>query len=173
MIPSRPQPQQPLRQQPPNQRPSRWPPLIILVPSVVVSRVGTVLPLVYLVLRSLEAGEGVWSFVLRPRTLGVVWRSLALAFCVTTASLALALAHRLAHLAHHLSAAASLWFVLSVLPLVIPSFVGAFALVSAFAPGGLITGWLEGWLPFDVPSPYGFWGRVCRAYALSTTPICF
>ena len=118
---------------------------------------SVLLPLVYLVLRSFEAGEGVWSFALRPRTLGVVWRSLSLAFCVTTASLALALPIAWLTLRTTL-ALRQVWFVLTVLPLVIPSFVGAFALVSAFAPGGLITDWLEGWLPFDVPSPYGFWG---------------
>ena len=86
---------------------NRWPPLIILLPSVVVAA-SVLLPLVYLVLRSFEAGADVSSFILRPRTLGVVWRSLALAFCVTTASLALALAYRLAHAAHGLGVAAAL-----------------------------------------------------------------
>ena len=149
VIPSaQPQP----RQGQPKGRTNRWPPLIILLPSVVVAA-SVLLPLVYLVLRSLEAGADVSSFILRPRTLGVVWRSLALAFCVTTASLALALPIAWLTLRTDL-ALRRLWFVLAVLPLVIPSFVGAFALVSAFAPGGLITAWL----PVAVPSPYGFWG---------------
>ena len=149
MIPSRPNKQP---RQLASQRPSRWPPLIILVPSVVVAA-SVLLPLVYLVLRSFEAGADVWSFALRPRTLGVVWRSLALAFCVTTASLVLALPIAWLTLRTNL-ALRRLWFVLSVLPLVIPSFVGAFAFVSTFAPGGLVTAWL----PFDLPSPYGFPG---------------
>jgi iron(III) transport system permease protein len=133
-------------------RPSRrWPPLVVLIPSVVVAT-AVVLPLIYLVIRAFEAGPGVWGFIARPRTLQVVWTSVWLAFAVTTATLLISLP--IAWLTTRTDLRfRRFWFVLAVLPLVIPSYVGAYAFVSAFAPGGLISGALG----FRI-NVYGFWG---------------
>ena len=132
-------------------RSRRWPPLIVLLPTIAVT-VSVLLPLVYLGIRALEAGPDVWSFMLRPRTLQVVWTSMALSVLVTTASLMLALP--IAWLVTRSDLRyRRFWFVAAVLPLVIPSYVGAYAFVSAFAPGGLISGAVG--LNIGV---YGFWG---------------
>ena len=138
----------------PSYKQKRWPPLLILVPGVVVA-VAVLLPLVYLLLRAFQAGPEVFSYILRPRTLGVLWRSTALAFCVTTASLLIALPIAWLTLRTSLPFR-NVWFVLTVLPLVIPSYVGSYALVSAFAPGGLVSRWFK--LP--LPDIYGFGGAL-------------
>lgn len=129
----------------------------MVVPSVLVAA-AVLLPLVYLVVRSLGVGGDLVSFVLRPRTLKVVWTSLALAFGVTSLSLLIALPIAWLTLRTDLSNK-RIWFVLAVLPLVIPSYVGSYAFVSAFAPGGLVTEWVEG-VGVRLPSPYGFWGAM-------------
>lgn len=139
---------------PPNPRKSsgRWPPLVLLVPGVVVAT-AVLLPLIYLLIRALGAGEGLWDFVFRPRTLRTLWLSLSLAFTVTTASLFIALPIAWLTLRTNLKGK-RFWFVLTILPLVIPSYVGSFSLISAFAPGGLA----EQALGLKFPSVYGFWG---------------
>jgi iron(III) transport system permease protein len=120
---------------------------------------AVLLPLVYLVLRSVEAGPGIWTFILRPRTVEVLWRTLLLATSVTTVSLLLALPVAWLTLRTDLPLR-RFWFVLCLLPLVIPSYVGAFAMVSAFAQGGLVSSWLSSWLNVSLPSVYGFWGAL-------------
>ena len=140
----------------------RRPPALLLLPSVVVA-VAVLLPLAYLAVRATGASGGVWAYLLRPRTLSVLGRTLLLVTSVSLLSVVIALPIAFITARTRLPAR-QLWFVLAVLPLVIPSYVGAYAYVSAFAPGGLVSGWLGIQLPV-----YGFWGALI-VLTLSTYP---
>lgn len=116
---------------------SRWPPPAIWIPALLVAAAMT-LPLVYLVLRSLENGWGeFFEVALRPRTLAVLARSVVLATVVTAASVAVAVP--LAWLTTRTDLPGRrAWAVLAALPLVVPSYVGGLVLVSTFGPRGLL-----------------------------------
>ncbi len=133
------------------------PPAAVWVPALLVAAAMT-LPLVYLVLRSLENGWGEFlEVVLREKTLGVLTRSMALAAVVTVASVAVAVP--LAWLTARTDLPGRrVWAVLAALPLVIPSYVGGFVLVSMFGPRGLLQGALAPLGVERLPEIYGLPG---------------
>ena len=152
-------------------RGGRRPPLLLWVPAAVVVA-AMLLPLAYLVARSLEGGpEGVAEVVLDGETLVVLGRSALLAGTVTAASVAIAVP--LAWLTARTDLPGrKAWAVLAALPLVVPSYVGGFVLVSALGPRGMLQGFLE---PFGVerlPEIYGFPGAAL-ALTLFTYPYVF
>lgn len=116
------------------------------------------LPLIYLVIRTANAGGDSWDLLARFETVRVLGRTALLAVAVTGASLALALP--LAWLTVRTDLPGRrLWSVLTVLPLIVPSYVGAMALISALGPRGLLQHALSG--PFGVdrlPDLHGFSG---------------
>ncbi|MEW6635861.1 MAG: iron ABC transporter permease [Actinomycetota bacterium] len=131
-----------------------------------------VLPLIYLVVRSLEGGwEEFAEVLLEAETLAVLARSALLAAAVTAASVAVAVP--LAWLTARTDLPGRrVWAVLGALPLVIPSYVGGFVLVSALGPRGMLQEALE---PFGVerlPEIYGFPGAAL-ALTLFTYPYVF
>ena len=152
-------------------RGARRPPLLLWLPAAVVVA-AMLLPLAYLVVRSLEGGwEGVAEVVLDGETLVVLGRSALLAGTVTAAAVAIAVP--LAWLTARTDLPGRrAWAVLAALPLVIPSYVGGFVLVSALGPRGMLQGLLE---PFGVerlPEIYGFPGAAL-ALTLFTYPYVF
>ncbi len=125
------------------------------------------LPLFYLLLRTVEAGDTAWQNLWRMRTLATLLRTVGLAGAVTM--LAALFAVPLAWLTVRTDLPLRrLWATLAPLPLVIPSYVGAYLLASALGPRGLLQGWLE-WA-FGVgrlPSLYGFPGALFTLTFLS------
>ncbi len=144
------------------------PPLIVFVPAVAVA-VAVLLPLAYLVVRALGAGDDALDLLVRQRTLWTVLRTLALAVTVTGATVVVALP--LAWLTVRTDLPfRRVWSVVTVLPLVIPSYVGALVIVSALGPRGLLQQALEGPLGIErLPSLYGFPGAAV-ALTLFTYP---
>ena len=65
------------------------PPLWILLPALLVAAVE-LLPLVYLVARTFEAGESAWQMLVRPRTAEVVLNTVLLAGTVALSTIAIA-----------------------------------------------------------------------------------
>jgi len=117
-------------------RRSVGPPLYFLIPAALVAA-GMVLPAVYLVLRTAEAGDAVWNLLLRERTWRVLVNTIALAAAVSGAAVVLGVP--LAWLTTRTDLPGRrFWAVVAVLPLAIPSLVGAFAFVSTWAQGGLV-----------------------------------
>lgn len=125
------------------------------------------LPLAYLVLRTLSAGPDVWELVLRPRTLAVLLRTGLLVVTVTTATIALAVP--LAWLIARTDLPGRrVWATLTILPLVIPSYVGGFLIVAALGPRGLLQQGLAGPLGVErLPEIYGFPGAMITLTLLS------
>ena len=115
-----------------NRTTSRRPPLALLV-SAVVGVVVLALPLVYLFVRVLDAGDAAWAALWRTRTLDTLLTSVLLVALVAVGALVLA-----APTAWLLSRTripfSRTFMVLTALPLAVPSYVAAYAWIALF-PG--------------------------------------
>ncbi len=143
-------------------------PIVVFIPAVAVAA-AVLLPLAYLTVRAVGAGDDAVELLLRQRTLWTVLRTLALAVTVTGATVVVAVP--LAWLTVRTDLPfRRVWSVVTVLPLVIPSYVGALVIVSALGPRGLLQQALEVALGIErLPSLYGFPGAAV-ALTLFTYP---
>lgn len=131
----------------------------------------TALPIVYLIVRSLEADASSWDLILRDRTVWLALRSAGLVVAVTASSLAIGVP--LAWLTMRTDLPyRRVWAVLVSLPLVIPSYVGAFALLGALGADGLLENLLRPLGVERVPDISGFPGAFL-ALTLFTYPYVF
>ncbi len=147
------------------------PPALVWVPAALVAA-ALLLPLAYLIVRSLEEGWAeVAEVVLDGETFVVLGRSVLLAAVVTGASAAIAVP--LAWLTARTDLPGRrVWAVLAALPLVIPSYVGGFVLVSALGPRGMLQGALEPLGVERLPEIYGLPGAAL-ALTLFSYPYVF
>ena len=141
------------------------PPAVIWVPAALVAG-GMVLPLAYLVLRTLGVGTEVWDQLFRSRTLEILIRSTLLVVAVTGASVVIAVVLAWLTVRTDLPLRRS-WSVITVLPLVIPSYVGGFVVVVALGPKGLLQGWLAPLGVERLPEIFGFPGAMLTLTLLS------
>lgn len=144
----------------------RLPPTLAL--PALLTALGVVLPLAYLVLRAFGAeAQELRDIVFRMRNLELLRNTLGLALGVLAAGTAVALP--LAYLAARTTFRPR-WVLtlLGVLPLAIPGYVGAYALIAASGPGGTIQA-LTG---LAWPGPSGFWGAL-GVLTLFTFPYLF
>ena len=142
---------------------------LVLVSSVVA--VGILLPIVYLMLRSLGAGEELWRLLLRPRTAAILFNSVALASSVTLGTIAIAVP--LAWLVVRSDLPwRRFWAGLLIVPLAVPSYVGGFVLIGALGPRGMLQRLLEPLGVERLPEIYGFPGA-WLALTLFTYPYVF
>ena len=133
------------------------PPALLWVPACVVA-VAMALPLAYLVVRTLGAGEETWDLLFRSRTLDTLGRTCLLVFTVTTGSVLLALP--LAWLTERTDLPfRRAWEVITILPLVIPSYIGGFLVVVTLGPKGMLQDLLETLFGIErLPDIYGLPG---------------
>lgn len=132
------------------------PPLWIVLPALLTAALA-LLPVVYLVSRTLAAGETAWEMLFRARTLTVVLNSLLLAGGVALATTALSVP--LAWLTTRSDIPGrTFWNAVAPLPLIVPSYVGALVVVAAFGPRGMAQGALTPLGVERLPSIYGFAG---------------
>lgn len=132
------------------------------------------LPIGYLVIRSLEGGlAGFAEVLLREQTLAVLLRSIALSAAVTAASVAIAVPLAFLTARTDLPGRRT-WTVLAAVPLAIPSYVGGTAIISMLGPRGALQGYLESLFGVEqlLPSIYGFPGAFL-ALTLFTYPYVF
>jgi iron(III) transport system permease protein len=126
------------------------------VPVLLASALALIPP-VYLVIRTSEAGPAFLELLADSRTWLLLANSAGLAFAVTFSAIAVALP--VAWLTTRTDLAGrDLWATLAVLPLVIPTFVGGFVFVAAFGHGGLLQALLGETLGYTPPDIYGFTG---------------
>ncbi len=134
------------------------PPAVILIPAVIVAA-AMLLPIAYLVLRTVGAGEEALQLLLTGRTVQVLFNTSLLALSVTVATSALGVA--LAWLTVRTDLPLRrLWAVLLALPLAVPSYVGGFVLISAFGPRGMLQQRLAPLGVERLPDIYGFPGAM-------------
>ena len=115
------------------------------------------LPLVYLVIVTIEGGSTALETIWRPRTGELVLRSFGLTAAVTAAAIAIAIPLAWLTVRTDLRGR-TFWAVAAALPLVIPSYIGAYALLSALGPNGLLQDLLEPAGVGRLPSITGFAG---------------
>ena len=126
-----------------------------------------VLPLVYLVLRTLGAGAEAWELLFRLRILETMVRTALLTLAVTGTCIVIAVPLAWLTVRTDLPFRRA-WSVLTVLPLVIPSYVGGLVIVAALGPKGMLQQFLEGPLGVErLPEIYGFPGAVFTLSLLS------
>jgi iron(III) transport system permease protein len=119
---------------------------------------GALLPLVYLVIRTGEAGwSRVWDIASAPRTLRLLRDTVGLTVAVTATTAAIAVPMAWLTVRTDLPGRRVLT-VLTALPLAIPTYVGGFAFVAFAGPRGTLQGWLQPLGVDRIPSIYGFWG---------------
>jgi iron(III) transport system permease protein len=142
-------------------------PPYFLVPALLAGA-GVLLPLLYLLLRALEADpQTLAELLLRKRNLYLLGNTLLLTAGVLAGTTLLALP--LAWLATKSDLRGKrLLALLLILPLAIPGYVGAFALLGASGPNGLIHA-LTG---INWPRPSGYWGAL-GVLVLFTYPYLF
>lgn len=130
-------------------------PWLLPAPAVLVGA-GIFLPIVYLVLRAVEADPGaLQGVVLHPRNALLLRNTLLLVLGVLAGTLLLAFP--LAWLEVRSDAGPPpLLTVLGTLPLAIPDYVGTYALLAATGPGGT----LDVFFGIVLPRPTGYWGAV-------------
>ena len=110
------------------------PPAFIWLPAVAVAAV-MLLPPVYLLVRTLDAGGDAWGLLFNARTLAVLMRSMLLVVLVTAVCAVVGVS--LAWLTVRTDLPyRRLFTVLTALPLVIPSYVFALLVVVALGPKG-------------------------------------
>ncbi|MBI4298065.1 MAG: iron ABC transporter permease [Chloroflexi bacterium] len=130
------------------------------------------LPLAYMVVRTLGAGSEIWDLILRPRTAAILGRTILLVVAVTAACIALALP--LAWLTVRSDIPGRrLWAILTALPLVIPSFVGGYVVVAALGPRGLLQQLLAPLGVERLPEIYGFPGAFLTITLLTYPYVMF
>lgn len=133
---------------------------------------GAGLPVIYLLVRSLQAPMGeVINILWNPKTVLLVRNTLSLTAAVTASGLLLGLP------AAWLSVRTDLplrraWATINALPLVIPSYLGGYAFVAALGPRGMVQGWLEPLGVQRLPEIYGF-GGAWLVLTLLTYPYIF
>ena len=96
----------------------------VMIPSLIISLIS-VIPIFYLVLRSLEADQGTWDWIIRHNTLYVIGRSLGLTFSVTLISIFISVPIGWLTTSTNIPMK-KFWTVVNVLQLVIPSYIGAY-----------------------------------------------
>lgn len=148
-------------------RPDSWS-LWLLWPLALAIALLMVLPVVYLLIRTLGAGTSALTLLWRPRLAEVLLNSIGLVVVVTTASTLLAIP--LAWLTVRTDLPLRrLWSVMTTLPLVIPSYISGYALIAAVGPKGLLQELLEPLGVTRLPDIYGF-GGAALALTLCTYP---
>jgi iron(III) transport system permease protein len=141
----------------PNRR--RWfpglPPVTVALALIVCA--GMLVPLGYLVMRTVDARESVLPLVFRARTADILWNTVRLAVGVTAGSCLIAVP--LAWLTTRTDLyGRRFWNVVLPLPLVIPSYAGAVAMIGLLGPRGFAQQWLQGAGIPALPNLYGYTG---------------
>lgn len=134
-------------------RASRWGLVALSLPVVAV----VALPVAYLLLRAGGAGSTGIEYLLSERTLTIVANSLAMAFSVAAASVAVGLPFAWMTTRTTLPLR-RFWLVAGLLTMVIPSYLGAITFVEAFGPVGALRDLLAPLGVTRLPPVYGFFG---------------
>lgn len=135
------------------------PPTILILVGVIIAS-AMLLPIFYLVLRSLTIGPEILSLFFNKRLLIVMVNSTLLAFFVTAFSTFISIP--LAYLTVRTDLPfKGFWSVATVLPLAIPSYVGSYAVIAAFGPkGSIVQSLLQPYGVEKLPSIYGWSGAI-------------
>lgn len=120
--------------------------------------VGAVLlPVIYLIIRAVQAGEAGIKYLFSGRTFTVIGNSLMLTLAVTLSSVLIGTLFGWLTSRTDLPLR-RLWLISGLLPLVIPSYIGAMTFTAAFGTKGYLQAMLAPLGVAALPSIYGFFG---------------
>lgn len=120
--------------------------------------VGAVLlPVIYLIIRAVQAGEAGIKYLFSGRTFTVIGNSLMLTLAVTLSSVLIGTLFGWLTSRTDLPLR-RLWLISGLLPLVIPSYIGAMTFTAAFGTKGYLQAMLAPLGVGALPSIYGFFG---------------
>ena len=142
------------------------PPAVVWLPALLVAALLLTAP-VYLVARTLGAGPDAAALILRPRTLEIALRTIALMAGVMAGCVIVAAPLAWLTVRTDLPGRA-FWRVATMLPLALPSYIVGFAVAIGLGPRGILQGWLE--TAFGVtrlPDIYGFPGAAFTLIIIS------
>ena len=125
--------------------------------SAAIVATAALIPVVYLVARSINAGSDWIDIVWRPSTAAVFGRTFLLIALVTIISVAVAVPIAWLTVKSNIPLRRVL-SVAAVLPLVMPSFVMATTVIEMYSPKGVLQGWLSGLGVERLPDIYGLGG---------------
>lgn len=132
-------------------------PPAFLVASAAAVALASLIPVVYLVVRSFDAGSEWIDIVWRKNTAAVFGRTFLLIALVTVISVAVAVPVAWLTVKSNIPLRRVL-SVASVLPLVMPSFVMATTVIEMYSPKGVLQGWLSGFGVDRLPDIHGLSG---------------
>lgn len=125
------------------------------------------LPLAYLLVRSVRAGQSALTTMITLRTAIIAGNSLLLAAIVLGISILISVPLAWLTIRTDLPGR-RIWTILMVLPLVFPSYVGSYALIAMMGPRGILQSWLASFGIERLPSIYGLtgaaWGLTIFTY---------
>ena len=142
------------------------PPAVVWLPALLVAALLLTAP-VYLIARTLGAGPDAAALILRPRTLEIALRTIALMAGVMAGCVIVAAPLAWLTVRTDLPGRA-FWRVATMLPLALPSYIVGFAVAIGLGPRGILQGWLEA--AFGVtrlPDIYGFPGAAFTLIIIS------
>ena len=142
------------------------PPAVVWIPALLIAALLLTGP-AYLTLRTLGAGPEAIDLILRPRTVEVIVRTVALMAAVMIGCIAIAAP--LAWLTVRTDLPGRrFWRVATMLPLALPSYIVGFAIAVGLGPRGILQGWLEAAFGVErIPSIYGFPGAAFTLIIIS------
>lgn len=132
------------------------PPTLLVVLAAVVA-LAALIPVGYLLIRSIGAGSDWFDIVFRANTAAVFGRTFMLILLVTIISIMVAVPVAWLTVKSNIPLRRVL-SVASVLPLVMPSFVMATTVIEMYSPKGVLQGWLSGLGVNRLPDIYGLGG---------------
>ena len=130
----------------------------LVIPATLVVA-GMLIPVTYLVIRTIGIGSEIPELLWRQRTFEIIANSILLMLAVSCASVLIAVPISWLTTKTDLPFR-RLFSVATVLPLVIPSYVGGFVLVITLGPKGILQGWLSHIGIDRLPEIYGFPGAM-------------
>jgi iron(III) transport system permease protein len=132
------------------------PPTFLVASSAIVA-LAALIPVGYLLIRSIGAGSDWFDIVFRANTAAVFGRTFMLILLVTIISITVAVPVAWLTVKSNIPLRRVL-SVASVLPLVMPSFVMATTVIEMYSPKGVLQGWLSGLGVNRLPDIYGLGG---------------
>ncbi len=142
------------------------PPPSLLAPALLVGA-AMLVPVAYLLVRSVGASDEAWDLLFRSRTAATLGRTALLVVTVTGFSVLISVPVAWLTTRTDLPLR-KVWTLLTALPLVIPTYVGAYLFASALGPKGLLQNILEVPLGVDrLPEIYGLPGATMTLVLLS------
>jgi len=151
-------------------RDENGPPFLVAALAALVAAL-VVTPVVWMVVRGVDAPPAAFSLLVAPGTLQVLVNSVVVVVAVCACAVAIGVPLAV------LTAQTDLpfgrfWTVAAALPLVIPEYLGAFAFTSAFGPHGTLADLLAPLGVRSIPTIYGLWGTVL-VFTLFSYPYVF